>query len=353
MKAFKIGVIGLGNIANGRHLPEIEKCPNLELTAICDIDEEKLKATAKKYKIDESHCFTDYRELVKCSDVEAIDICTPNYLHCEMGLAAIKEGKPYSIEKPITMNDDEADKIAKATKDSGVKNMVCFSYRFVPAVRYLKDIIKDGKIGKVYHVNMEYSQGWALPIANVKLVWRFDKPKTGSGTLGDLGSHGIDLVRFITDKNYTKICAMAGTYVKEREKLDESGTAKVEVDDYCNCLAEMDDDVSVTFHFTRCALGRPNYQRMEVYGGEGSIIYDIEKDILEVYGKNFEGQGIEQKFTPIPIPDKYRVGQMQSFADILNDCGDGLPATIFDGQINQHTIDAIIKSFEEEKWIKL
>lgn len=353
MKPIKIGIIGLGSIANGRHLPEIANCPDLELLAICDINESKLQVTAEKYGIDARHCFTDYHDLVNCADVEAVDICTPNYLHFDMGMAAVNAGKPYAIEKPITINGAQADILANATKERGLKNMVCFSYRFVPAVRYLRDIIKEGKLGRIYHVNMEYSQGWALPIAHVGLAWRFDKKQAGSGTLGDLGSHGLDLVRFVTGKNYTKICAMANTFVKEREKLDKSGMGTVDVDDYCNCLSEMEDEISVTFHFTRCALGRPNYQRIEVYGGEGSAIYDIEKDSLNVFGKNFEGQKIKQAFTMIPIPDTYRVGQMRSFANIINDCGDGLPATIFDGQTNQHTIDAIIQSYEKGLWVKL
>lgn len=352
MKTTKIGVIGLGSIAENKHLPQIHESDNLELTAICDIDESKISVFAEKYGIDKAHCFTDYRDLVNCPDVEAVDICTPNFLHFEMGMAAVEANKPYSIEKPITMNREEADKLAEATKQSGVKNMVCFSYRFIPAVRYAKKLIEQGKIGRVYHINMEYAQGWGLPKANCKLVWRFNKTLTGSGTLGDLGSHGIDLVRFVTDKEYTKVCAMAGTYVTEREKLDGSGKGPVDVDDYCNCLAEMEDGISVTFHFTRFAPGRANYQRMEIYGSEGSIIYDIEKETLEVYGKNFAGQEEEAKYTEVAVPKEFEVIQMQSFGDVVCGSDDGLSATIFDGQKNQHIVDAMIESFESEKWVK-
>lgn len=187
-KVIRIGSVGLGGIWTGVHEPGIRRSPDLELVAICDIDEEKLKAAGEKYGIDEAHRFVDYHDLINCPDVDAVDICTSNDAHFEIGMAAVEAGKPYDIEKPITMTAEEADILANATKEKGIKNMVCFSYRFKAAARYARDLIAQGKIGKVYHVDMQYFQAWGLPRVDCPLAWRFIKNRTGAGALGDLGA---------------------------------------------------------------------------------------------------------------------------------------------------------------------
>ena len=129
-KVFRVGSIGLGGIWNGVHAPGIERSPDLKLAAVCDIDEEKLKAAGEKYGIDEAHRFTDYHELINCPDVDAVDIATPNDVHFEIAMAAVEAGKPFDLEKPITMTAEQADILAAAVKEKGLPNMVCFSYRF-------------------------------------------------------------------------------------------------------------------------------------------------------------------------------------------------------------------------------
>ena len=129
-KINRIGSVGLGSIWNGVHAPGIQRSPNLELVAICDIDEEKLQAAGEKYGIPPERRFVDYHDLISCPDVEAVDICTSNDAHFEIAMAAVEAGKPYDLEKPITMTAEQADTLAKATEEKGLKNMVCFSYRF-------------------------------------------------------------------------------------------------------------------------------------------------------------------------------------------------------------------------------
>lgn len=355
-KVIRVGSVGLGQIWTGVHEPGIRKSPDLELVAICDIDEERLNAVGEQYGIDEAHRFVDYHDLVNCPDVDAVDICTPNDVHFEVGMAAVAAGKPYDIEKPITMTAEEADILAKATQEKGLKNMVCFSYRFKAAARYAKDLIAKGKIGRVYHVNMQYSQAWGLPRADCALVWRYVKERTGSGALGDLGSHALDLVRFVIGKEYQSIVGHTGTYVTERKLLQGEGKGKVDVDDFCNYMAEMDDGVSATFHITRFAFGRGNYQRMEIYGSDGAIVYSLDatpglEDEIEVCSGDINADA--HIYTKLPIPKEYYTDQMQSFADILNDVSDGMPAHIEDGQVNQHILDTILQSAETGAWMKI
>ena len=355
-KVIRIGSVGLGGIWTGVHEPGIRRSPDLELVAICDIDEEKLKAAGEKYGIDEAHRFVDYHDLINCPDVDAVDICTSNDAHFEIGMAAVEAGKPYDIEKPITMTAEEADILANATKEKGIKNMVCFSYRFKAAARYAKDLIAQGKIGKVYHVDMQYFQAWGLPRVDCPLAWRFIKNRTGSGALGDLGCHALDLVRFVLGKEYTNIVGHTGTYVKERKLEKGEGVGQVDVDDFCNYMADMEDGISASFQITRFGFGRGNYQRMEIYGSEGAIVYSLDatpglEDEIEVCSGDINADA--HVFSKLPIPQQYYSDQMQSFADILKGVGDGLPATIFDGQANQHVVDTILESAEAGKWMEI
>ena len=355
-KVIRIGSVGLGGIWTGVHEPGIRRSPDLELVAICDIDEEKLKAAGEKYGIDEAHRFVDYHDLINCPDVDAVDICTSNDAHFEIGMAAVEAGKPYDIEKPITMTAEEADILANATKEKGIKNLVCFSYRFKAAARYAKDLIAQGKIGKVYHVDMQYFQAWGLPRVDCPLAWRFIKNRTGSGALGDLGCHALDLVRFVLGKEYTNIVGHTGTYVKERKLEKGEGVGQVDVDDFCNYMADMEDGVSASFQITRFGFGRGNYQRMEIYGSEGAIVYSLDatpglEDEIEVCSGDINADA--HVFSKLPIPQQYYSDQMQSFADILNGVGDGMPATIFDGQANQHVVDTILESAEAGKWMEI
>lgn len=285
-----------------------------------------------------------------------MDICTSNDAHFEIAMAAIEAGKPYDLEKPITMTAAQAKQLAQATRVKALPNMVCFSYRFKAAARYARELIASGKIGRVYHVDMQYFQAWGLPRFNTPRVWRFVKSRTGSGALGDLGCHALDLVRFVTGKEYTRLVGHVGTYVHERQNLDGTGMGPVDVDDFCNYMADMEDAISVSFQITRFGYGRGNYQRMEIYGSEGAIVYSLdaqpgEEDVIEVCTGDVYAEG--RVFSRLPIPDRCRSDQMQSFADILLKKGDGLAATVEDGLKNQQAVDAVLASAEQGKWLVL
>ena len=354
MRKLKIGVIGLGCIANAVHLPQILSSKDLELVAICDIDKDVLAQMKEKYDINEEYCFTDYHDLINCNDVDVVDICTPNDCHYEIALECVNSKKPYSLEKPITLTYNQAKDLEEKSLKNNVPNMICFSYRFKSAARYARDLIQSGKLGEIYHVNMQYFQAWGLEHYKTPLVWRFVKERTGSGALGDLGSHALDLVRFLTGKEYTKIIGQADTFIKNRKMIDDDKLGVVDVDDYCNYMANM-GNISTTFQITRFAYGRGNYQRLEVDGSKGSLVYKLDeqpdKDELEIcIGDVYDNTN---NFCNVNIPDKYKCTQMQSFADIVNGKSDGYSANISDGAINQYLLDAILKSIENNNWIDL
>ncbi len=355
-KVIRVGSVGVGEIWSGVHEPGIRKSPDLELVAICDINEEKLNAVGEKYGIPPEYRFVDYHDLINCPIVDAVDICTSNDAHFEVAMAAVEAGKPFDLEKPITLTAQEADTLAAAVEEKDLKNMVCFSYRFKSAARYARDLILQGRIGQVYHVNMQYFQAWGLPRANCPLVWRYVKSRTGTGALGDLGSHALDLVRFVTGKEYVRVVGHTGTYVHQRPLEKGDGVGTVDVDDFSNYMADMEDEISVSFQITRFAYGRGNYQRMEIYGSEGAIVYSLDAtpegiDEIEVCSGDINADA--HVFNKLPIPWQYRCDQMQSFADVINGKADGLAATIQDGRANQHLLDAIVESAEKGTWLSL
>ena len=353
-KIWGVGSVGIGGISRGVHLPGIEKSPDLQLVAVCDIRPERMEYAREKYGIDEAHCFADYHDLINCPDVDVIDISTSNNAHFEVAKAAIEAGKPYAIEKPVTMTAEEADILARMTAEKNLKNMVCFSYRFKAAARYMKDIVAQGSIGQIYHVYMQYLQAGGGPEWDLPRSWRYIKELTGTGALGDLGCHALDLVSFVTGKDYVKAVGHADTFTKMRKLEEGEGLGEVDVDDFCNYLMEMDGKTAADFEITRFAYGRGNYQRLEIYGSKGAVVYTLDAkapgvDEIEVCIGPVVGRA--GSFTTIPIPEKYRADQMQSFADILNDTGDGMAATIKEGCHIQHALESIIRSAEEEKWL--
>lgn len=352
MAIIRIGSIGLGNISAGVHIPGILSSPDLRLTAICDADPERLRQRGEQYGIDEAHRFTDYHDLIACPDVDAVDISTPNVSHFEIAMAAVAAGKPYGVEKPITMTAEEADVLTAATRKAGVKSMVYFSYRYKAAARMARDILLSGKLGKVHHVNMQYYQGWGLADNDCPLVWRFVRSVTASGALGDLGCHGLDLVSFVTGADYEAVTAHLDTILPERRLPDNSDYGKVDVDDFSNMLCKMTGGISASFQISRFAYGRGNYQRMEIYCEHGGLVYHLDRipgvDELAMADKESGGVYVDQV-----IPEKYHVSQMQAFADLLLGRDDGENASITDGKRNAHVLDAILLSAKTGNWVRL
>ncbi|WP_082084101.1 Gfo/Idh/MocA family protein [Paenibacillus beijingensis] len=347
MKKLNIGVIGLGGIANF-HIAGILASGDAVLWSICDCNEEALKKRAEEFDIPEARQYLNYEELLQDPELDAVMIGTPNGSHFAIANEAIKNGKPFALEKPLTIDVREAAILKELLEAGRIPHMICFSYRYKTAARYAKWLIGQGKLGTVHHVYSQYLQGWAIN-EQLPLLWRFRKELSGSGALGDLGSHIFDLERFLVG-DISRVIADAGTIVKERRQLTGSGNGEVDVDDYCHVLARLEGGISSSMTITRFAYGRGNYQRVEIYGTKGALVYSLdEEDTLYV---KFEEEN-DEVFRKVDIPDEFKADQMQSFFNLLNGRGDGLDATIEDGYVNQLTIDAVIESFTEERWMEV
>ncbi len=351
-KKIRMGIVGAGLIFN-RHYNGIKASPDAELTAICDTNENSLKEKSKLLNIPEKNCFTNYEDLFNSGLVDAVSICTPNNTHVQIALAALKKKIPFAIEKPVGVNDEEVKKLYQEVTKQKLKHMVCFTYRFKSAARYARHIVKSGVIGDVLHVYTEYIQDYDLRPDSLPTFWRFQKDVAGGGVVYDLGCHVMDLVTFMTGLDYDSLCATTENIIKKRPDPVTKKEREVTTDDYCHMMTKFNSGASGVFTISKCCIGRKNYQRIQIYGTKGAVIYTLNdkdlKDTIEVcIGKPYTQS---YNYTLLDIPAEFQSEQMQSFFDILNGCGDGLAADLADGFRAQQLITKVTESSETHKWV--
>ncbi|WP_448061508.1 Gfo/Idh/MocA family protein [Cellulomonas hominis] len=230
---------------------------------------------------------TDWRALLERTDVDLVDICSPGDTHATMAIAALDAGKHVLCEKPMANSVAEAELMAQAADRAaarGVRAMVGFTYRRVPAVALARELVAEGRIGQVRQVRARYLQDW-LADPQTPLSWRLDKQRAGSGALGDIGAHVVDLVQFVTGERLTSVTGLLETFVPERPRSAGSsglhataaeGTGPVTVDDAALFLGRLSGGGIGTFEATRFAWGRKNALQVEISGSQGSIAFDFE-----------------------------------------------------------------------------
>jgi predicted dehydrogenase len=220
----------------------------------------------------------DWRRTVERDDIDIIDICTPGDTHAEIALTALAAGKHVLCEKPLANTLDEAERMAaaaRAASDRGIRSMVGFTYRRVPALKLARTLIADGRIGRVRHVRAQYLQDW-LADAAVPISWRLERERAGSGALGDIGSHIVDLAQYLAGERLTGVSALLETFVPQRPLPEGGGTGTVTVDDAAVFTSRLEGGGLAVFEATRCAPGRKNALRIEINGDRGSIAFDFE-----------------------------------------------------------------------------
>ena len=238
---------------------------------------------------------TDWRVLIERDDVGLVDVCTPGDTHAEIAIAALTAGKHVLCEKPLANTVPEAEAMtaaAEAARAHGVRSMVGFTYRRVPAIALARRLIADGRVGDIRHVRAQYLQDW-IADPDAPLTWRLQKDKAGSGALGDIGAHIVDLTQYITGEQIVGVSALLETFVKERPLLASasglSGVAgtergEVTVDDAAVFIARFTGGALATFEASRFASGRKNSIRIEINGSAGSLAFDFEDmNVLHVY----------------------------------------------------------------------
>jgi len=367
-----IGIVGtqfMGR-AHSNAWMDVEKFYDLParpvMKAACDNVAENLGPFCERFGWESQE--TDWQKLVARDDIDVIDICTSNAVHMPIAVAAAKAGKHIICEKPVAMNADEAKAMLDAAQAAGVHHMVAFNYRRVPAIALARQMIDDGKIGKVFHFNAVYYQDWLVDPA-FPYVWRHDKSVAGSGAHGDMNAHIVDLARFLVGE-IDAVCGAEEVFIKERQLPDGSGKAAVTADDALFSLARFTDGALGSFMATRFASGRKNYLRFELFGSEGSLLFNLERlNEIQYYTRSEAGR--EQGFRTILAtesdhpyinkwwPPGHIIGWEHTFiheiGDLLTAIGADEPIApnFYDGLRNQQVLDAMQQAAAEKSWVEI
>jgi predicted dehydrogenase len=255
------------------------------MAALAGRDAAKVKEAAER--LGWASTETSWQAVVERDDVDLVDVCTPGDTHAEIAIAALAAGKHVLCEKPLANTVAEAEQMAAAAETAardGVRAMVGFTYRRVPAIAFARRLVADGRLGELHHVRAQYLQDWIVD-PDAPLSWRLDKQKAGSGALGDIGAHIVDLTQFVTGDAITSVTGRLETFVTERplpaEHAGLSGTAgegrgPVTVDDAAAFVATFTGGALGVFEATRFANGRKNAIRLEINGSRGSLAFDFE-----------------------------------------------------------------------------
>ncbi len=315
---------------------------------------------------------TEWKDVLDRDDVQVVDICTPGDSHAEIAIAALEAGKHVLCEKPLANSVAEAAEMtaaAEAARARGVLSSVGFNYRRTPALAYARQLIAEGAVGTVRHVRAHYLQDWIVD-PEFPLVWRLQKDKAGSGALGDIGAHIVDLSQFLTGQRLTEVSGHLARFV-ERRPLPESSsglsasggaeTGQVTVDDAAVFFGRTDGGALATYEATRFATGRKNGMRIEVNGSAGSLAFDFEAmNELHVYDATVPAAQAgfrrilvtepDHPYTAAWWPPGHGLGYEHTFvheiADFVRDVASGTPPTpsFADGLQVQRVLDAVERS---------
>ena len=344
------------------HYFQLPKPPVMR--ALCDVNQSALSAMVKKYGWQSEE--TSWQKLIARDDIDLIDVCTSNITHMPIAVAAAKAGKHVICEKPLAMDAKEAQKMLDAAQEAGVRHMTAFNYRRVPAIALAKKMIEDGKIGEVRHFNAVYYQDWLVD-PNFPFVWRHDVKEGGSGAHGDMNAHTVDLARFLVGE-IEAVTAAKEIFVKERPLADGSAKAPVTADDALFMLAKFRNGALGNFLATRFATGRKNCLRLEIFGSEGSLIFNLERlNELEYYSRKDEPavQGFRNIVVTESVhpylnmwwPPGHIIGWEHTFIHEIGDLllaiakGENVHADFYDGLRCQQVLDAAVLSANNGKWV--
>ncbi len=337
------------------------------LKVICGRTRDKTEAAARAYGWDEAA--TDWHEVIGRPDIHVIDVCTPGDSHAEIAIAAARAGKVVFCEKPLANTVKDAERMLAAVERAGVPHMICHNYRRVPAVCLARQIIEEGRIGKIRHFRGTYLQDWITDPA-FPLVWRLDRRKAGSGALGDIGSHVVDLARMLVGE-IAEVSGITETFIKTRPLPDNpSRKGRVTVDDAAVAAVRFANGAIGSIEATRLAPGRKNYNRFEINGSLGSIAFDLERlNELEVYFESdppslrgFRTVLVTEQTHPYMSawwPPGHIIGWEHTFThmvyDLLEAVADGkVPSPNFrDGVMNQRVLEAIERSSQTRRWVRV
>lgn len=386
MKSLRVAMIGYGFMGAAhsqgwRTAPRVFDLPaDAEMAVIVGRDGAAVAKAARKWGWAESA--TDWREVIARDDIDVVDIVTPGESHAEIAIAALDAGKHVLCEKPLANTVAEAEAMAAAAERAaarGVKAMVGFTYRRVPAVTFLRQLIAEGVVGRIAHVRASYRQDWLVD-PDMPLAWRLQKEHAGSGALGDIGAHAIDLVEFVTGMDVEKVSGVLDTIVKQRPLLSAgsglsgkaaAGYGQVTVDDIAIFTGRLASGALASFEATRFATGRKNALAIEISGDKGALAFDLEDlNSIQFYDRTApaDQQGFRKILVTEPVhpyvaawwPAGHMLGYEHGFSHQVKDLVEGIVRntdphpTFADGLRVQRVLDAVERSSNNDSaWTRV
>jgi predicted dehydrogenase len=376
MKQLNVGLIGCGFMGR-THANAFGKVNNFfdlaykpVLKAVCARNEQNARAFAQKWGFESFE--TDWRKLIARNDIDLIDIASPNDTHAQIAIAAANAGKMILCEKPLAMDGAQGRKMARAVEDAKVPNMVWYNYRRVPAVTLAKQLIDEGRLGRIFHYRAKFLQDWTIspdvPQGGAGL-WRLDLKVAGSGVTGDLLAHCIDTAIWLNGGIDT-VSAMAETFVKKRKHTLTGKVESVGIDDACAFLARFENGSLATFESTRYARGHKALYTFEINGEHASIAWDLH-DLHRLQYFDHRDEGRVRGWRSIHVTDGdqpymknwwvpgLQIGYEHTFihqvADFLGGLSSGEAAspTFRDALQTQYICDAVLKSARTLRWQKV
>jgi len=375
-KPLNIGMIGYGFMgrAHSNAYRKVNNFFDLEyrpvLKAVCARDKDKAQAFANTWGYESVE--TDWKKLIARADIDAVDICTPNNLHKEIAIAAAQAGKTILCEKPLAIDTAEGEEMCKAVEKAGVPNIVWYNYRRVPAVTLAKQLIDEGRLGKIFHYRAVFLQDWTisadLPQGGTAL-WRLDAAAAGSGVTGDLLAHCIDTALWLNGP-IESVSAMTETFIKERKHNLTGKVEKVGIDDACAFLCRFANGSLATFESTRYARGHKALYTFEINGEHASIAWDLH-DLHRLSYFDHRDDGIVRGWRSIHVTDGdqpymkhwwvpgLQIGYEHSFVHQVADFLEGLAKkkpvgpTFRDALETQKVCDAVLASGKSRQWVEI
>ena len=257
-----------------RNVASFFDVPAFEQKVLVGRDPEQVAEAAARYGWAEYA--TDWRAVIARDDIHIVDICAPGWMHAEIAIAALEAGKHVLVEKPLANTVAEAELMTAAAvkaRAGGVQSMIGFNYRRVPALALARELITEGRLGTIRHVRAAYMQDW-LSDAESPMTWRLRKETAGSGALGDIASHAIDQIQYLTGESVTEVTGTLRTFVSERP--GPAGLEEVTVDDAAWATLGLTGGIGASVEASRMAMGQKNRLQIEVYGSRGTLLFDLE-----------------------------------------------------------------------------
>jgi predicted dehydrogenase len=371
-----IGLIGYGFMGRThsnayRQAPQFFDCEiKPVLKACCARNEENIKSFAENWGYESYE--TDWRKLIARDDIDAVDICTPNNLHKEIAIAAAEAGKMILCEKPLSMNVAEGEEMCDAVEKAGVANTVWYNYRRVPAVTLAKQLIDEGRLGRIFHYRANFLQDWTinadLPQGGAAL-WRLDAAAAGSGVTGDLLAHCIDTAIWLNG-GVADVNAMTETFIKQRTHQETGKVQEVTIDDACAFMCHFENGSLGLFESTRYARGHKALYTLEINGEHASIRWDLH-DLHRLEYFDHRDDSIVRGWRSVHVTDGdmpymghwwvpgLQIGYEHTFihqvADFLQSLVDKKPCgpTFRDALETQKVCDAVLTSAAEKSWVTI